>query len=71
MLRDAQIFPRMHSAIVVLMDVSGSMSLPGFEVPRDLAPNRARGDVRVNDRVCFTMQKAAEIAKSDVSVKVC
>ena len=60
----------MHSAIVVLMDVSGSMSLPGFEVPRDLAPNRARGDVRVNDRVCFTMQKAAEFANNGMSLSV-
>ena len=49
----------MRSAIVVLLDISGSMTLAGFEVPldRDAMPGRAYGDVRVKDRVVFT-QKA-------------
>ena len=50
----------MHSlvrlAIVVLLDISGSMTLAGFEVPRDrdAMPGRAYGDVRAKDRVVFT-----------------
>ena len=53
-------YSHMHSlvrlAIVVLLDISGSMTLAGFEVPRDrdAMPGRAYGDVRAKDRVVFT-----------------
>merc|ERR1719247_3893036 len=41
-------------AIVVLLDISGSMTLPGFEMPHELMAGRAPGDVRVQDKVAFT-----------------
>ena len=70
----------MHSlvrlAIVVLLDISGSMTLPGFEMPHELMPGRAPGDVRVQDRVAFTQEQAQKLGSASassggMSAKVC
>ena len=65
----------MRSAIVVLLDISGSMTLPGFEMPHELMAGRAPGDVRAQDRVAFGKEQAQKLGSASsgggMSAKVC